>query len=103
VKSQRTKACDIPKKVKDAVWERDEGRCVNCHSTYAFPNAHYISRARNGLGIEQNIVTLCMKCHHNFDHMPFDVSEPIRLKIKDYLMGYYDDWNEENLIYKKWG
>ena len=32
------------------------------------PNAHYISRAHGGLGIEENIVTLCLDCHNNYDN-----------------------------------
>ena len=28
MKSKRAKATDIPQKVKQAVWERDGGRCV---------------------------------------------------------------------------
>lgn len=31
-----------------------------CGSSYAMPNAHYIARAQGGLGIEENIVTLCL-------------------------------------------
>ncbi|WP_348688257.1 hypothetical protein [uncultured Dubosiella sp.] len=27
-KSKRSQATDIPKEVKDAVWERDGGRCI---------------------------------------------------------------------------
>ncbi len=68
MKSRRSKACDIPQSVKKKVWERDEERCVVCGNHQAMPNAHYISRAHGGLGIEQNIVTLCQTCHHEYDN-----------------------------------
>lgn len=67
-KSKRARATDIPKSVKDKVWERDKERCIYCGSPCAMPNAHYISREKGGLGVEQNIVTLCIKCHHAYDH-----------------------------------
>lgn len=67
VKSKRSKACDIPGKVKETVFERDKGCCIVCGRP-GFPNAHYLSRARGGLGIEQNIVTLCPDCHFEYDN-----------------------------------
>ena len=32
------------------------------------PNMHYISRAQGGLGIEENVVTGCQECHHEYDN-----------------------------------
>ena len=63
-----TTACDIPPAVKAKVWERDGGRCILCLSPEASPNAHYISRAHGGLGIPENIVTLCRRCHEQYDN-----------------------------------
>ena len=98
-KSKRSKACDISQKVKDKVWERDGHKCIVCGSPYAMPNAHYISRAQGGLGIEENIVTLCAGCHHKTDNTG---DRYIMLDyIKGYLKSHYVEWNEENLIYKK--
>lgn len=99
MKSRRSKACDIPQKVKQVVWERDNHCCIYCGRTYAMPSCHYISRAFGGLGIEQNIVTLCADCHHNTDNSSM---RPIMLEfIRDYLKSKYKDWNEQDLIYKK--
>ncbi|MFQ8836332.1 MAG: HNH endonuclease [Oscillospiraceae bacterium] len=52
--------------VKQAVRERDGGRCVLCGRP-GNPWCHYISRAQGGLGRPENIVTLCDKCHRRFD------------------------------------
>ncbi len=107
MKSKRSKACDIPQKVKDIVWERDNGRCVVCGNRYnVMPNAHFISRANGGLGIEQNIVTLCTnltenKCHYKFDNGSATEKEKIGNQIENYLKSKYPDWSKENLIYKK--
>ena len=56
-KSQRSKATDIPQKVKKAVFLRDEGKCVICgNSQNVMPNAHYISRQNGGLGDRKSVV-----------------------------------------------
>ncbi|MDI9486526.1 MAG: hypothetical protein QM214_01255 [Bacillota bacterium] len=99
MKSKRTKALDIPKSVKDKVWERDRHSCIVCGSTNAMPNAHYISRSKSGLGIEQNIVTLCQKCHHEFDNTTR--RKELREYIKAYLDIHYPDFEDESRIYKK--
>ena len=70
MKSTRSKACDIPQRVKSEVWERDKHRCIVCGSPYAMPNAHFRSRANSGMGVAKNIVTLCFKCHYNYEHTP---------------------------------
>lgn len=108
MKSKRSKACDISQKVKQIVWERDQGCCVVCGNSYnTMPNGHYISRANGGKGIEQNIVTLCTeltvnKCHRRYDFGTRKEREEIRNKIKNYLQSKYEDWNEEDLIYRKY-
>ena len=100
MKKKRTKACDITTRVKNKVWERDNFCCIKCGNPEAMPNAHYISRAQGGLGIEQNIVTLCIKCHDIFDHS--SQRQEFREFIRNYLIFQYgESWSEENLIYKK--
>ena len=59
---RRTKALQIPPAVKRAVHDRDGGLCILCGRP-GDPVAHYISRAQGGLGIAENVVTLCGGCH----------------------------------------
>lgn len=104
MKTKRGKATDIPMSVKKKVWERDNGCCVVCGNNYnVMPNAHYIRRSKGGLGIEQNVFTACtdltpLKCHSNFDNHGIG-----REKIVANFKRHYENWNEEELIYKKWG
>lgn len=97
-----TKATAITKKVKMVVWERDKHKCIFCEKyvEWNMANSHYIKRSHNGMGIEENIMTNCAACHELFEH------EPTRSKMipiaRKYLESKYDNWNEENLIYKKW-
>ena len=67
--SKRSKACEIPPKVKEIVWNRDNQRCISCGIWVpkTFANAHFIKRSQGGLGIPENIVTLCSKCHYEED------------------------------------
>jgi 5-methylcytosine-specific restriction endonuclease McrA len=96
---RRTKALALTKVVKDAVWERDGQACVLCGSPYAFPEAHYISRAQGGLGIEENVVTLCRSCHGRYDNSAERAY--IRPRLAAYLKSKYPGWDETNLTYRK--
>lgn len=98
MKSKRSKACDIPKAVKDKVWERDGHRCIICGSPQAMPNSHYIKRSQGGLGIEENVTTMCLRCHRAFD----EEGRPYLLpRVRDYLKCKYPGWDEIELIYRK--
>ena len=109
-KSKRAKATDIPKAVKDKVWQRDHERCIYCGSHCAMPNAHYISREKSGKGIEENIVTLCFKCHRVFDqasneqkiryakHLGMPVIDDF---IRSYLERIYGKIDEGKIRYKR--
>lgn len=95
----RTKALDISPAVKRAVWERDGHHCIICGRHDAAPNAHFIARSQGGLGIEQNIVTLCLDCHSKYDNS--EARKGYRIAIRHYLMSKYPDWDERDLYYKK--
>lgn len=96
--NKRTKALQIPREVKEGVYERDNGCCVWC-GKHGQPNAHYISRAQGGLGIEENILTLCPVCHRDYDQS--NKREMMREYFKKYLQSKYPEWEEEKLIYRK--
>lgn len=88
------KYTDIPMDVKRKVWLRDKGKCVICGNRYnVMPNAHFLPRgAKLGLGIEQNIVTLCFLCHNKMDN---SIYRKILLeKVKNYLIKKYPDWKK---------
>jgi len=90
------------------VWQRDQGRCVVCGATHNVePNAHYIPRSQGGMGIEENVVTLCNnfsqnKCHYKFDFGGKELREEIGKRIEGYLKQKYPGWSKEKVVYKKW-
>ncbi|WP_312611434.1 hypothetical protein [Oscillibacter sp.] len=96
--NRRTKALDIPLRVKKIVYARDGGLCILCGAPGA-PNAHYISRGQSGLGIEQNVVTLCQTCHTAYDQS--SQRETLKPIIADYLRSKYPGWDDMRLTYKK--
>lgn len=99
MKSNRTKETDISQSVKKKVWERDGERCIYCGSPYAMPNAHFIPRSHGGLGIEENIVTLCQNCHNKTDNTT--ERQHMLYFIERYLKDQYTNWDKDKLTYKK--
>ena len=98
--SRWRKATRIPQAVKDRVWERDGGCCIFCGSPHAAPEAHYIPRSKGGMGVEENILTVCRYCHEQLDEgkrWRF-----LRDWARGYLMEHYPDWDEEKLVFHKW-
>ena len=105
----RTKALGITIRVKEEVADRDSFDgwtcCILCgcpapvNNRLAFSNAHYISRAQGGLGIEENVLTLCPNCHRRYDQ----TTDRAMLKpfFGRYLKEHYPEWDESKLIYRK--
>lgn len=96
---KRKSYTDIDSKSRNDVHERDGFRCVYCGKTnQPIELAHYISRAHGGLGIPENLVSLCIFCHDDYDG---DKREEIRPFLQNYLKSFYPEWSEEKLIYQK--
>lgn len=100
-KHKLTKATEIPKEVKLKVWERDKHRCIFCGKEvpWNLANSHYIKRSQLGLGIEQNVMTNCERCHALYDDSLY--REEMKEKAKKHFMILYSDWDEKNLIFNK--
>ena len=103
MKHKRSKATDISQKTKKTVWERDSYACVVCkRGGYGvMPNAHFVPRSKGGLGVEQNVVTLCMECHNKFDHGDREERSACRHIIREHLQNCYEDWRVEDYVYDK--
>ena len=104
--SKRAKALQPTPEVKDKVWERDRGRCVWCtlhpeqRSGYGgSPDAHFIPRTKSGLGIEENILTLCVVHHYQYDRTAD--RDQMRQEFAEYLKSKYPEWDESKLIYRR--
>ena len=59
-----------------------------------------LAGAQGGLGVEENIVTVCRFCHGEMDNGKN--TKIYKEKARDYLMRHYPDWDEKKLIYSKW-
>lgn len=79
--------------------ERDEC-CIICEAHNGLQIAHYISRARGGLGIPQNLGAMCVRCHGEYDNGKYH--REIEKEFREHLQAHYPDWDEKDLVYKKW-
>lgn len=100
MKHDRTKATSIPPKIREEVEERDGHCCIFCKSPNARGEGHYIRRSQGGLGIPQNLLTVCRTCHRQLDEGP--MKELYQSMAKEYLVNKYPGWNEQDLVYNKW-
>ncbi|AWN22177.1 hypothetical protein DKM44_02130 [Deinococcus irradiatisoli] len=53
----------IPQSVKLAVWQRDQGKCVECGATEYLEFDHIIPHSKGGASSEGNLQLLCRKCN----------------------------------------
>lgn len=96
----------INEKSRKTVLERDswDGHacCIFCGSPYRLELAHYVSRARGGKGIPENLVVLCHICHSQLDNgSNVEKSKEIKRVCEDRLKRFYPDWKEKEQIYVK--
>ena len=96
--NKRTKATSISKEVRDIVLERDK-HCILCGTTYGITLAHFISRSSSGKGIEQNLACVCLECHRKLDQ---STERKAMLEVFErYLKRQYENWNVNDLKYRK--
>jgi len=53
----------IPQDVKNAVWQRDGGKCVQCGATSYLEFDHIIPHTKGGANTVANIQLLCRSCN----------------------------------------
>lgn len=103
MKHKRTRACEITKEVRQAVAIRDRGRCIICGIPVpvSCSNSHFIKRSQGGLGIPENIVTMCPKCHYEYD---FGQNTKLYEQLtENHLKNIYGaNWDKSKLVYKKY-
>jgi hypothetical protein len=55
----------IPRAIRQAVWERDAGRCVDCASTFDLQYDHIIPFSLGGASTLENLQVLCADCNRS--------------------------------------
>ena len=63
--SRKVKRPLIPQSVKDKVWNRDGGKCVQCGSNEKIEFDHIIPISKGGSNSYRNLQILCEKCNRS--------------------------------------
>lgn len=107
---RQTKSTSIPPAVKASVDRRDHSTCIICGAPGA-PVCHCVRRSQGGMGIEQNIVSMCNECHFSHDEglfmrrlrpLGFETQQNVQEYVKNYLRSIYPNWTEESVKYHKY-
>lgn len=94
--NNRTKAVDVSQAVRKQVLQRDAYRCIFCRKSDALTMAHVIPRSQGGLGIAENLVTACSKCHWKMDRTHY------REYYLEYAQKHLDKFHERTeRVFKK--
>lgn len=108
---RQTKATSIPPEAKEAVSQRDNGLCIICGAP-GDSHCHVVRRSQGGMGIEENIVTLCPQCHYSLDEglymrrlapLGIKTQQQVQNIVEDYMREKYPGWTREKVKYRKWG
>lgn len=94
--------------------ERDYGECIFCRIGYKMSGGtefakqikaimHYIPRGQGGLGVAENGAVGCQYHHEMLDNGSQGNREEMKRIFREHLQQYYPDWNEDKLVYSKWG
>lgn len=98
-KSKRSNATNVTYETRVKIIERDNRNCIFCGTGHGLTAAHYISRGQGGLGIEQNVASVCMRCHQLLDH---STNRHVMLKrFRMYLDRFYPDFTDFDRTYRK--
>ena len=63
--NNRSKRKTIPQNVKDKVWNRDNGKCVECGSNENLEFDHIIPVSKGGANTYRNLQLLCEHCNRS--------------------------------------
>lgn len=95
---RQTKFTGVSPSVWKEVYDRDGGVCRHCGKGGVLQAAHFVSRARGGMGIPTNLVMLCPECHREMDQGD---GKEIKEEMRECLESLYPMWSEENQKYTK--
>ena len=112
-KSKQAKAREFINAVRKEIISRDNQECIFCKVGYHMEQAswyglnlksimHYIPRSKGGLGIEKNGAVGCQYHHEMLDNGNKGRRKEMIEIFREYLKEQYNDWNKNDLFYKKW-
>lgn len=112
-KSKQARAHEFTEKARKEIYARDFGQCIFCIKKYNMQGStrysqqilsvmHYIPRSAGGLGIPQNGAIGCQFHHNMLDNGNQGNRKEMLEIFRQYLQELYPEWNEDELVYRKW-
>lgn len=103
---KRTIALDISPIVRAQVYTRDswDGApcCICCGSPHNLTIAHVIARSQSGLGIVENLATLCIADHELYDHGTPEQRKHMKQLIEGHMVYCYgNEWYDLKKTYER--
>lgn len=90
IKPRRGERGKFSNKVRQAIWERDQGLCQQCFRKGEHIH-HVMFKSRSGRGVFTNGIILCNKCHTEV-HQNNDLAEYwINVFVDRYGPSFYKD------------
>ncbi len=90
-----TKRERIPEDVRLFVWQRDEGKCVRCHSNRNLEFDHIIPVIEGGSSTSRNIQLLCETCNRGKRKVNLS---PKQIKNRPLKPDWYFEWGGQPLL-----
>ena len=98
----RKEATSISPLVRETVLNRDNKRCVICGSNFNLQLHHcFVNRSHGGLGVKENLVTLCCQCHFYADNGLPKQKIAVDNVIEGYMRSKYPNLDKSILRYRK--
>jgi len=98
----RKEATSISPQVRETVLKRDNHRCIVCGSNFNLQLHHcFVNRSHGGLGVKENLVTLCCQCHFYADNGKAIHKSAIDNVIDGYMKSKYPKLDKSILSYRK--
>ncbi len=105
-------SANVSKETRKAVYRRDHYRCALCDSEQGLQVHHVVSRGQGGTNFQQNLITLCWRCHavaHGTRLPEYDMMQPAEVcqACVEYVADLYTDlgfiWNPWEEHMQRWG
>lgn len=77
---------NVPPHIRQKVFERDNWQCQSCGTIHNLEQHHIVYRSRGGTHRQNNLVTLCVKCHRRIHLHQLDI---LAIERADFKLSFF--------------